>query len=246
MGFGRQAATEALDSLPVHRVHPDAPRAGNGGEEAFGAQVHVVVMVEQRFIGQMIALPVMRGETVGQRAAEQHVELLQAAANAEHRTARIDHAAGQRDRRFVALLVERAFGNAVTAIAAGRDVRARTGEQQAVEPRGERCRVERAGDGGHQQHGGAGNLGQRADEPRRHGLDRPVGNFIAAQNADQRAHAPCSASRSESASRAAGPSRIASGCATTLSGGTSSSSHTLPPITLPRPMVTRPRIVAPA
>ena len=35
-------------------------------------------------------------------------------------------------------------------------------------------------------------------------------------------------------------------CVTLAPGGTSSVTHTLPPITAPRPMVTRPRIVAPA
>ena len=200
------------------------------------------------------------GGLLAQGAAEQHVQLLYAAADAEHGLAPLDHARGERQGHRVALgIVRGGAGAGGGAIALGRHVRARAGEEQAIEGGGHPGDVGGIGGGGDEQHGRLDQLGERADEAGGDDLHRAIHHFVAAEHADDGAgrrgvgnggteahQSAVSTSTSRSVAPAARSSRRASGWTTTLSGGTSSSSQTLPPMVERAPMVTRPRMVAPA
>ena len=261
MRLDRQPLTQPVDALAVDRRDRDATVGDRARQQPARCQRHVMDMVEQRFIGGIVVgRAVMPGlQRASQRAAEQHVQLLHPAADAEHRPSGLDHPPGQVERHRVAVQVERIVRDRNPAIARRCHVRSRSRQQQPVQPPRQRARVHRVCHRRHQQDGDPGIADQRRDEASRHRLDRALCHFVAAHHADHRLdragvvavtgeppHAPRPRSASCSWSAAA-PARIAAvGWATTLPGGTSSSSQTLPPIVAPRPIVTRPRIVAPA
>lgn len=183
-----EPAAQSFGALEMDRI--DVETRGFGVPHAKLAtrlQGYRMAVAEQaRVITWPFALMVdARGQTAGEGAAEQHVDLLHAAADAVDRPAALDHPVGEQQRNGVAVTIKRR-GIALSSVSLRRDVRARSGQQQAVEPRGDRINIRPVDHRWHQHDDRAGQHLQWADEPGRHGLDRAIEHLVAAQDADER------------------------------------------------------------
>ncbi len=186
----RKSRAEPRDALFVHRIDRHPPPTGRLREQPVGVELDIVAMPEHLLITAIprpavMPFPARRDR---QRAAEQHVDLLQPAANAEHRLARLDHRRRHRERHRVTVgIAMLSGGKRRAAIVFGRDVRARSRQQQPVEQRRECRDAGLVGHRGNKDHRGFGKARQGRDEARRHRLDRAAERLVAAQHADHRA-----------------------------------------------------------
>jgi hypothetical protein len=122
----------------VQRVHHDLVRAEQLGELAARGQADLVAQREfllQRAVGgHAVVHPAGKVANLRmQGAAEGHVDLLKAPADAEHGLARVDRRPDQRQRQAVAAMVEGAVRlRLLVAVMLGMDVRPPAGEDEPV------------------------------------------------------------------------------------------------------------------
>ncbi len=162
-----------------------------------------------------------------QCAAEEHVEFLQPAADAEDGLAMLDHMPGEREGDLIALLVHPIFRARARAVARRCDIRPRAGEQQPVQAIGQRGGVEHIDQRRNEQHRRARRYATGLDEAAGHGLDGTLGDFVAAQNADDRLARPGRPAGKEGRAHAAEPARLVARRISLFSGTCSSSLRTI-------------------
>ena len=162
-----KSRAQPVDALAMHRIDHDVACAEHAGEAASrldryiladGEALVLVVAHRRAVVERAFALLDLGGE----RAAERHVQLLDAAADGEQRHAVLDRLADQRQRGRVAVGIVGAVGLAgVAAIERGMHVRLRAGDHDAVDRGEQLVEIEPVAEGRHQQrkHAGAGDRG---------------------------------------------------------------------------------------
>jgi hypothetical protein len=141
-GFDGEAGAELRDALLVQRVDVDVvAAAGERVQQAARRQMHDVRGAVLRVHRRVVVLAVIVEarhfvHALMQRAAADDVQLLKAAADGEHRHARVERGAQQRQRRRVAGRIVLGAGRArLAAVSMRLDVRVAAGKQQAVDRR---------------------------------------------------------------------------------------------------------------
>ena len=138
-GFEPGARRQAIDALGMQRIHLHAALAQQAMQQAALDDVDVmrrrVVHVDVGRLGRaMIAAAFDLVHELVQRAAQRHVDLLQAAADREQRHAAIDRMADQRQGGGVARRIVRRARPALLAVIVVRlDIGRAAGQQHAVE-----------------------------------------------------------------------------------------------------------------
>ncbi len=168
-GLGEESRRQAIDPLAVQRVHSEAPFTEHLGETPAGCDLHRMGGTVLRLQRRVLVLAVIGAagnflDMLVQRAAERDVQLLEAAADREHRLARGDGGLEQRQRGGIAMLVLHHPGpGRRPAIVPGRDIGGRAGEQKPVNLRQDFLRRDRRIEHGQQQRQRVGAPAHRLD-----------------------------------------------------------------------------------
>ena len=190
-GLDRESLAEAVDALGVKRVDLHDAHTEQPVQQTAFAQTHLVGRSVLQIQGLRIILPVVHASWnivnfLVQATAEDHVHLLDAAADGEHRQAGVDGRAHQRQGGGVTMgIVQGAFVARIATVVVRLHIRRTSGEQQAVQS------LEQLRDGkttterGYQQRHAAGGVGHGGDVLFAYGMKhvrREV--FAAGGNAD--------------------------------------------------------------
>ena len=160
--FDREPWAELADHLAMHRVDLYAARAEQRGELAVRLEIHlmrelealVVRHADRRAMVEAAGALLRLGD---ERAAERDVQLLEAAADRKERHAALERKRDQRERRRVAIKIVRLVPlRRLLSVARRMHVRARAGQEHAVDAREHRLKVERIAKARQEQRRAAG------------------------------------------------------------------------------------------